>query len=209
MHITGIIDNESSQEVLETIEYFMNATGRKITVTDYESRFRNSDIWNDYCSVLNQIGTEILLLKIKLIYLDEVIKELPLDTIIVSDTAQWDKISSQIRHENNTKRKKMLIILNSDIIKPTNFSDKEIYKVLCYGFNSDSDITASSTGEPYSSGQFLCCVRDGIVTASGSSIESQEFAMNLDSITYNPVNTTELKYAGYSVFSHITQEKAL
>ena len=88
MHITGIVDTENSQEVLETIKYFMSTAGVKISVTEYGSRFKNKDIWNDYCSALVHIGTEILLIKIKAIYLDEVIRILPIDTIIVNDISQ-------------------------------------------------------------------------------------------------------------------------
>ncbi len=188
MHITGIVDTENSQEVLDTIKYFMSTAGVKISVTDYGSRFKNKDIWNDYCSALVHIGTEILLIKIKAIYLDEVIRILPIGTIIVNDISQWKKISTQIKHENNIKQRDMIIILNSDIIKPSNFTDEEKYRVLCYGFNSDSNITASSTGEPYNSGQFLCCVKNSIVSTNGSCVEPQEFAMNLDNIKNDPYN---------------------
>jgi len=188
MHITGITDNENTQEVLEIIKYFMGFAGVKISVIEYESRFKHKDIWNDYCSALTQIGTEILLIKIKPEYLDEVIENLSLDTMIVNDAMQWEKVSSASNKENSSKKRNMIAILNSDIIKLSKFTDEEKYKVLCYGFNSDSDITASSIGEPYSNDQFLCCVKDSIISANGNCVEPQEFVMKLDKTAYNPYN---------------------
>lgn len=204
MHITGIADNENTQEVLEIIKYFMGIAGVKISVADYESRFKNKDTWNYYCSALIQIGTEILLIKIKQAYMDEAIETLSFNTLIVNDVMQWEKISPVLYHENSSKKRNMTVILNSDIINLSKYTDEKKYRVLCYGFNSDSVITASSIGEPYSSSQFLCCVKNSIVSADGNFVEPQEFAMKLDKLDkteYNPYNL--LAAASLAVFHGI------
>lgn len=201
MHITGIIDNDNAQEVLEAIKYLMNSSDKKISITDYECCFRSRETWNDYWSALIHIGTEILLIKIKEKDLNDAIDNLTLDTIIVNDLYHWEKLSPKIHYLSNVKQKRIMLIINRDIIKTSHFTDEERYRVLSYGFSSDSDITASSTGEPYSSGQFLCCVRDSLVSANGSRIEPQEFVMNPGEMINNPYNL--LAAASFAVLHEI------
>ena len=201
MHITGIIDSDNAQEVLDAIKYLMNAANKKISISEYECRFKNREIRKDYWSALVQIGTEILLIKIKEKDLNEAIDTLTFDCIILTDLNQWEKFYPKICHLSNDKLKKIKLIMNRDIIKTSNFSDVEKYKVLSYGFSLDSDITASSTGEPYSSGQFLCCVKSCLVSADGNRIEPHEFIMNPGNITNNSYNL--LAAASFAVLHEI------
>jgi len=185
MHIAGIIENSNTQDILETIKHFLNIENRKVSISEY-GYFRNKETWNSYCSAINQTGTEILIIKIKFSDIEDALNFLPLDTLIINDYSEWAFAQNIIC---NSKRsfKNLTIILNGDVIKTLNFSD-EICRVLRYGFNNDSNITTSSTGEPSISGRFLCYIRTGLVTANGRKIEPQEYVINIDSTAVDPYN---------------------
>ena len=99
----------------------------------------------------------------------------------------------------------MVLILNSDIIKPSNFTDEEKGRLLFYGFSSDSIITTSSTGEPFENGKFLCCIREGLISTNGNIIEPQEFVVNLRNTSDDPYSI--LAAASFAVMNDIDMNK--
>jgi len=199
MHIAGIIENSNTQEILDTIKYLLNTENRKVNFTEY-GYFRNREAWNNYCSAVNQTGTEILIIKIKASNIEEALNIIPLDILIINDYNEWAAVSDIIC-KNKRFYKNLTIILNGDIIKISNFSDEELCRVLCYGFNKDSNITTSSTGEPSISGRFLCCIQTALTTVNGNKIEPQEYVINMDSTTADPYNI--LAAASFAVLNDV------
>lgn len=187
MHIAGIIESNNTQDILDIIKYFLNFENKKVSFSEYGYRFKNRETWNHYCSAINQTGTEILIIKIKPADLEEALSFLPLDTLIVNNYNEWNLTLAIIRNGKRTF-KNLTVIFNSDIIKTSDFTDEELCRVLCYGFNKDSNITTSSTGEPSISGQFLCYIRNMLVTANGRRIEPQEYVINLEDADIDPYN---------------------
>jgi len=184
MHIAGIIENSNTREIIDTIKYLLK--NRKANFTEY-GYFRNREAWNNYCMAVNQTGTEILVIKIKISNIEEALNVITLDTLIINDYNDWLIVSGIIR-KNKKSFKNLTVILNGDIIKTSNFTDEELCRVLCYGFGKDSNITTSSTGEPLLSGRFLCYIRTALVTAGGNRIEPQEYVINMDSTAADPYN---------------------
>lgn len=205
MHIAGIIENNSTQDILDTIKYFLNVENKKVSFSEYGYRFKSREKWNDYCSAINQIGTEILILKIKAADLEEALNFIPLDTLIVNDYYEWTSILTTIRNSKRQCLKNLTVILNSDVIKISNYSDELLSRILCYGFNSDSNITTSSTGEPSISGQFLCYIRNSLVSANGRRVEPQEYVINLDNTAIDPYNI--LAAASFAVLHDVDLNK--
>jgi len=179
MHITGMMDHDHTQEVLEAVKTFLSADNRKVSIAEVENRLKNRDNWMDYCAALRQAGTDVLILRIREKQLKEALNTLPMDALIVNDYSQWKMISDILEQDQKNSFKDLVVILNSDIIKPSDFSDEIKCRLLRYGFNAESKVTTSSTGEPSISGQFLCCVRERLTSASGRIIEPQEFVMSL------------------------------
>lgn len=205
MHIAGILENDRTKEVIDTIKYFLYAENKKVSFSEYANRFRNKQLWNDYLSALIQLETDILVIKIKPRDADRALRTLPLNTLIVNDYADWKAICSKNKRDSGNLFCKMVLILNSDIIKPSNFTDEERCKLLFYGFGSDSNITTSSTGEPFTNGKFLCCIKEGLVSASGNIIEPQEFVVNLEDTTSDPYSI--LAAASFAVLNDIDMNK--
>ncbi len=205
MHITGIVENDYTQKTVETMKYLLRAENKKMSVIEYGNRFKNRKIWRDYWDALAQIETEILLVRIKATDFEGAFQALHFDTLIVSDYAQWKIISSKIRKISKNSMNQMILILNSDLIKPSNFSDEEKYRLLCYGFNSDSNVTTSSTGEPSFSGKYLCCIRKGIVSANGKAVEPQEFVVDLENMEDDPYSI--LAAASFAVLHGVDLNK--
>ena len=125
MHISGILENDRTQEVIDTIKYFLNAVNKKVSVSEYAHRFKNKQLWNDYLSALIQIETEILVIRIKPRDVGKALRTLPLNTLIVNDYTDWKAIYSKNKRDLRHLFSKMVLILNSDIIKPSNFTDEE------------------------------------------------------------------------------------
>lgn len=186
MHIAGIIESSKTQNILDTIKYFLRTENIKVSISEY-GYFKDTETWNHYCSAVNQTGTEILLIKIRMSDIEDALNTLPLDTLIINDCNEWISVSDIIR-SNRRSFKNLTIILNGDVIKISNFSDEELCKVLCYGFSNDANITTSSTGEPSISGRFLCYIRTGLVTANGRRVEPQEYVINLEGTAVDPYN---------------------
>lgn len=203
MHIAGIIESNNTQSILDTIKYFLNKENKKVSFSEY-GYLKNRETWNHYCSAINQTGTEILIIKIKTSDIEDALNFLPLDTLIVNDYNEWNLVSNII-HKSTRSFKNLTVILNSDVIKTSKFTDEEICRVLCYGFNKDSNITTSSTGEPSISGQFLCYIRDSLITANGRRIEPQEYVINIDSAALDPYNI--LAAASFAVLYDVNLNK--
>jgi len=203
MHIAGIIESSNTQSILDTIKYFLNNENKKVSFSEY-SYFKNRETWNDYCLAIEQTGTEILIIKIKNSDVDEALYFIPFDTLIINDYNEW-KIVSNIIHTNKKSFKNLTVILNSDVIKTAKFTDEEICRVLCYGFNRDSNITTSSTGEPSISGQFLCYIRNSLITANGRRVEPQEYVININSTAVDPYDI--LAAASFAVLYDVNLNK--
>lgn len=186
MHITGMMDNDHTQEVLEAVKTFLSVENKKVSITEVENRLKNRGTWQDYCAALRQAGTDVLIIRIKDEQLKEAMDILPIDALIVNDYRQWNLIHDIIDQDEKNSFKDLVVILNSDIIKPSDFSDEMKCRLLRYGFNAESKVTTSSTGEPSISGQFLCCVRERLTSASGRTVEPQEFVMNLNAMNSDP-----------------------
>ncbi len=186
MHITGMVDNDHTQEVLEAVKTFLSVENKKVSITEVENRLKNRGTWQDYCAALSQAGTDVLILRIREDQLEEALNTLPIDSLIVNDYRQWKMIYDIIGQDAKNSFKDLVVILNSDIIKPSDFSDEMKCRLLRYGFNAESKVTTSSTGEPSISGQFLCCVRERLTSASGRTVEPQEFVMNLSVMNNDP-----------------------
>lgn len=186
MHITGMMDNDHTQEVLEAVKAFLSVENKKVSITEVENRLRNRGTWQDYCDALRQAGTDVLLIRIREEQLKDALDILPMDALIVNDYKQWKMILGLMEQDEKNSFKDLVVILNSDVIKPSDFSDELKCKLLRYGFNAESKVTTSSTGEPSISGQFLCCVRERLTSASGRTIEPQEFVMNLSIMNSDP-----------------------
>lgn len=201
MHISGILENDRTQEVIDTIKYFLNAVNKKVSFSEYAHRFKNKQLWNDYLSALIQIETEILVIRIKPRDVGKALRTLPLNTLIVNDYTDWKAIYSKNKRDLRHLFSKMVLILNSDIIKPSNFTDEEKCRLLFYGFSSDSNITTSSTGEPFANGKFLCCVREGLISTNGNVVEPQEFVVNLENTVSDPYSI--LAAASFAVLNDI------
>jgi len=205
MHIAGILENDRTKEIIDTIKYFFYAVNKKVSFSEYAARFKNRQLWNDYLSALIQIETEILVIKIKPHDADEALRTLPLNTLIVNDYTDWQAIFSKNKQDSGNFFCQMVLILNSDIIKPSNFTDEEKCRLLFYGFSSDSNITTSSTGEPFANGKFLCCIREGLVSTNGNMIEPQEFVVNLENTAGDPYSI--LAAASFAVLNDIDMNK--
>ncbi len=206
MHIAGIVENGHTQKVIDAIKYFLHAENKKISVTEYAQRFTNRETWRDYLSALMQIEIEVLVIRIKIHSLEEALEALPFETLIVNEYTQWEMIYPRIRDKVKKSIDNMVVILNSDVIKSAVFSDEKRYRTLCYGFNSDSSVTTSSTGEPSISGQFLCCVREKLISANGRPVEPQEFVLNLQNMTGDPYSI--LAAASFAVLQDIDLNKS-
>jgi len=205
MHIAGILENDRTQEIIDTIKYFLNAVNKKVSFSEYAYRFKNKQLWNDYLSALIQIETEILVIRIKPRDVDEAIRTLPLNTLIVNDYSDWNAICSKNERDLGHLLCQMVVILNSDIIKPSNFSDVEKGRLLFYGFSSDSNITTSSMGEPFENGKFLCCIREGLISANGNIVEPQEFVVNFRNTPGDPYSI--LAAASFAVLNDVDMNK--
>ena len=203
MHIAGMIENAHTQEVLENVKYFFCCDQKKVGITEYENRFRNRKTWQDYISALYQAEIETLIVKIQEEQLNEVLDNLPIDT--ANEYWQWQRVSEKIRQDKKNLYKHLMIILNSDVIKSPDFSDEKKCRLLCYGFNSNSKVTTSSTGEPSISGQFLCCIRERVISTNGKTVEPQEYVMNLDSLNMNPYDI--LAAASFAVLHDVDLNK--
>ncbi len=179
MHITGMMENVHTQEVLEALKEFLSVENKKVSITEVENRLRNRGNWQDYCAALSQAGTDVLVIRIKDEQLKDALDSLTMDAIIVNDYQQWQMINNIISQNQINSFKNLVVILNSDIIKSSDFSDELKCRLLRYGFNAQAKVTTSSTGEPSISGQFLCCVKEKLTSASGRTVEPQEFVMNL------------------------------
>ena len=201
MHIAGILENDRTKEIIDTIKYILYAVNKKVSFSEYAARFKNKQLWNDYLSALIQIETEILVIKIKSRDADEALRTLPLNTLIVNDYTNWKAIYSKNKRDLSNLLCQMIVILNSDIIKPSNFTDEEKCRLLFYGFSSDSNITTSSTGEPFANGKFLCCVREGLISTNGNVVEPQEFVVNLENTVSDPYSI--LAAASFAVLNDI------
>lgn len=201
MHITGIIDDDHTTEVLEAIRYFLNAENRKVSVTAYGDHISNKEAWYDYRTALFQAGTEILIVRIKAQHMNACLDTVPMNTLIVNDYTQWSLVTNKMNQKKKNFSKDLVVILNCDVIKPLNFSDDKKCRLLKYGFSSESNITTSSTGEPSIGGKFLCCIRQGIRTCNGATIEPQEFVVNLIHMTEDPYNI--LAAASYAVLHDV------
>jgi hypothetical protein len=186
MHITGMIDNGHTQEVLEAVKTFLSVEKKKVSITEVENRLKNRETWQDYCTALKQAGTDVLIIRIREEQLRDALQVIPMDAIIVNDYKQWKEIYSLIGQDEKKSYKDLVVILNSDVIKPSDFTDEMKCRLLQYGFNAESKITTSSTGEPSISGQFLCCIRERLTSATGRTIEPQEFVMNLNFMSNDP-----------------------
>lgn len=205
MHITGMIDNDHTQEVLEAVKTFLSVEKKKVSITEVENRLKNRGAWQDYCSALRQAGTDILIIRIREEHLQDAMDILPMDAIIVNDYNQWQMIYSIIKQDKKNSFKDLMVILNSDIIKPSDFTDEKKCRLLCYGFNAKSKVTTSSTGEPSISGQFLCCVKEKLTSASGRTVEPQEFVMNLGAMNNDPYDI--LAAASFAVLHDVDLNK--
>lgn len=203
MHIAGITESNNTQGILDTIKHFLTIENKKVSVSEY-GYFKNRETWNHYCSAINQTGTEILIIKIKVSDFEEALNFLPLDTLLINNYDEWI-LASEIIRNNKRLFKNLTVILNSDIIKTSNFTDEEICRVLCYGFNKDSNITTSSTGEPSISGQFMFYIRNSLITANGRKVEPQEYVINLDNATMDPYNI--LAAASFAVLNDVNLNK--
>ncbi len=205
MHITGMIDNGHTQEVLEAVKTFLSVETKKVSITEYENRLKNKDTWQDYCTALRHAGTEILIVRIREEHLKDAMDILPMDAIIVNDYPQWQTVSSVIGQDNRNSYKDLVVILNSDVIKSADFSDEKKCRLLRYGFNEESKVTTSSTGEPSISGQFLCCVKERLTSANGQTVEPQEFVMHLGDIGNDPYDI--LAAASFAVLHDVDLNK--
>lgn len=205
MHITGMIDNGHTQDVLETVKAFLSVETKKVRITEFEDRLKNRETWKDYCSVLRQADTDILIVRIKPEHLKDAMDVLPMDAMIVNDYAQWQAVSSVIRQDEKNTFKDLVVILNSDVIKTSDFTDEMKCKLLRYGFNAESKVTTSSTGEPSISGQFLCCVKEKLTSANGRMVEPQEFVMHLGSNARDPYDI--LAAASFAVLHDVDLNK--
>jgi hypothetical protein len=179
MHITGMMENVHTQEVLEALKAFFSVENKKVSITEVESRLKNRGNWQDYCAALSQAGTDVLIIRIREEQLKEALESLTMDAVIVNDNQQWQMMNTIISQNQINSFKDLVVILNSDIIKSSDFSDEMKCRLLLFGFNAQSKVTTSSTGEPSISGQFLCCVKERLTSASGKTVEPQEFVMNL------------------------------
>lgn len=126
MHIAGIVENNNTQDILDTIKYLLNIDNRKVSFSEYGYRFKNRETWNDYCSAINQTGTEILIIKIRMTDLEEALGFLPLDTLIVNDYNEWKIVTDIIRGNKRRSFKNLTVILNNDIIKNPISSESEL-----------------------------------------------------------------------------------
>ncbi|NLK68682.1 MAG: hypothetical protein GX283_05920 [Clostridiaceae bacterium] len=205
MHITGIVESKNTQEILDTIKYFLGVGNKKVSFTEYDYRFKYIQKWKDYCSALNQVGTDILMIKIKPKDLEAAIKDLVLDTLIVNDYYEWNVVLSQLRNDTKSTSDELTVILNNDIVKTSQFTSIEGYRVLGYGFNKESIITTSSTGEPSISGQFLCCITSSLISANGKKVEPQEYVMSFENSIRDPYNV--LVAASFAVLHDINLNK--
>ena len=186
MHIKGMMDNDHTQEVLDAVKTFLSVENKKVSVAEVENRLKNRENWQDYCTALKQAGTDVLIIRIREDQLKDALEFVPMDALVVNDYKQWKIIHSLIGQDEKNSFKDLVVILNSDIINPSDFSDEMKCRLLRYGFNAESKVTTSSTGEPSISGQFLCCVRERLTSASGRTIEPQEFVMNLSVMDNDP-----------------------
>ncbi|NLX78109.1 MAG: hypothetical protein GXZ01_12225 [Clostridiaceae bacterium] len=205
MHIAGIVESSNTQDILDIIKYFLNLENRKVSISEYGYRFRSKETWSSYCSAISQTGTEILIIKIKTADIEEALTFLPIDTIIVNDHNEWNLVSDIIRNGSKSY-KNLTVILNSDVIKISDFTDEQLCRILCYGFSKDSNITTSSTGEPSISSQFLCYIRNRLVTADGKRLEPQEYVINLEDAGRDPYNI--LAAASFAVLHDVNLNRA-
>src|SRR5690554_4699088 len=99
MHVTGIVEGDHSQAVINVIKYMISAENKKISVLDYGSQVKSKDTCRSYLSALEQIGTDILIVRVKAKDLEQALYLLPIDTLIVNDYPEWCMVYSLLQKE--------------------------------------------------------------------------------------------------------------
>ena len=135
-------------------------------ITDSKSESRLSNLITK--SLVN--NCEIIYIKEKNI---ENIKNIKLDTIVIDQPIKNLEILEKII--GNSKN----VIYNLDLNKEVEKNNFKVNKVICYGYNSKSDITISSVTDE----QILICLQNTIESIYGIKIEPQEIKVKAKSDT--------------------------
>lgn len=188
MLMAGVAGWDTKMQTVNMISTILASAGKKVSAIDLCS-LAELDIKHikSYLYELDKNNTDVFILKINVEDLAlELLELFHFDIIMYTGRiGRLDSFASRAESQLfeillTAKTEKNILILNADDIDVILFLRNGKSGILTYGFNSRSDITASSIGDMLSENGFLCCLQKPIYSRDGFIIEPQEYRVDIE-----------------------------